>query len=47
LTTTLKKSPPLAPILAHSISALIDVVFGIYPSIRTADMEPGEALRHE
>ena len=38
---------PLAPILAFSISGLIGVVFGIYPSMRAADMDPVEALRHE
>lgn len=36
-----------APLLAFSISAFIGVVFGIYPSMRAADMDPVEALRHE
>ena len=38
---------PLAPILAFSISDMIGVIFGIYPSMRAADMDPVEALRHE
>ncbi len=38
---------PIAPLLAFSISALIGVIFGIYPSMRAADMDPVEALRHE
>ncbi|NNE90348.1 MAG: FtsX-like permease family protein [Verrucomicrobiales bacterium] len=36
-----------APTLAFSISVLTGVIFGIYPAIRAASMNPVEALRHE
>ncbi len=36
-----------SPLVAFSISALIGIVFGLYPALRAADMDPVQALRHE
>ena len=36
-----------APLLAFSISALVGIVFGLYPALRAASMDPVDALRHE